>query len=88
MRIARIARPVAIYDAPAAAQTCPTGELIEFAEEENLFSENEEKESIIEEEDFDHMPGLADFKSKKQEVGKVNISKKNKKLIRRKRILR
>ena len=48
MRIARIARPVAIYDAPAAAQTCPTGELIEFAEEENLFSENEEKESFIE----------------------------------------
>ena len=90
----RIARPGAIYDASAAAQTFSTGDLVGFMEGGNLFWGNEEKEAYIEEEeegeeeDFDRMPGFAEFKSKKQEVGKVNISKKNKKLIRRKRILR
>ena len=77
MRIARIARPVAIYDASAAARTFSTGELIEFSEEGNLFSENEEKESFSEQQDFDRMPGFVYFKNKKQEENNANISKKN-----------
>ena len=62
MWVARIARPGAIYGASAAAQTFSTGELDGCLEEENLFSGNEEKESFIEEEDSDRMPGFADFK--------------------------
>ena len=89
MWIARIARPGAIYDASAASHTFSTGELVGFLGEENSLSENEEKEPISEEEeDFDHIPGFADFKNKKQQANKVNISKKNKKLTLRKRILR
>ena len=43
MRIARIARPGAIYDASALAQTSPTGEMMDFPEEGSTLSENEEK---------------------------------------------
>ena len=43
MWIARIARPGAIYDASASAQTFSTGEMMEFLEEESALSENEEK---------------------------------------------
>ena len=48
MWIARIARPGAIYDASAAAQTFSTGELIKFGGCGNLISGNEEKESFSE----------------------------------------
>ena len=44
MRIARIARPDAIYDASAAAQTFPTEEMVGFLEE-GVCSEDEEKEN-------------------------------------------
>ena len=60
MWIARIARPGAIYDASAAAQTFSTAELIEFLGDGNLFPDNDEK-GPFSEEDFDRMPGFADF---------------------------
>ena len=42
-----------------------------------------------EEEDlFDHMPGFANFKSRKLEANKVNILKEERRLTPRKRILR
>ena len=43
MWVARIARPGAIYDASESAQTFPTGEMMDFPEEESTLSENEEK---------------------------------------------
>ena len=77
MWIARIARPGAIYDASAAAQTFSTVEMIEFSEEENLFFGRWEVGSFIEE-DFAHMSGFAYFKSKRKEANNANISKHNK----------
>ena len=43
MRIARIARPEAIYDDSASAQTFSVGEMVYLSEEKEDFSENEEK---------------------------------------------
>ena len=67
MRIARIARPDAIYDASAAAQTFSKDEMVEFLGEESVCSDDEEKENSQggeEEEDFEHIPGFAEFKIK------------------------
>ena len=60
MRIARIARPGAIYDATAAAQTFPGGELLEVLEQAVEILENEEKEVAPSEKtaDSEHMPGF------------------------------
>ena len=43
MRIARIARPGAIYDASAAAQTFSNEEMVGFLKGESVSSEDEEK---------------------------------------------
>ena len=74
MWIARIARPGAIYDASASAQTFPTGEMMDFLEEEEeiTLSGNEEKISLTAE-DFDRMPGFAAFKSSRQAANRANI---------------
>ena len=81
MWIARIARPGAICDASESAQTFPTEETIEFLEEEEFCPKNEEKEiPTEEEEDFEHMPGFADFKSWRRDENKANLPKKNKKI--------
>ena len=77
MWIARIARPGAIYDASASSKTFPTGEVVDLLEESTL-SENEEKISLTEEGDFDHMPGFAEFKSRRQSANKANIFKNKK----------
>ena len=63
MRIARIARPGAIYDASAAAQTCTVSEMVDISEEKEEFAENEEKEDSPGEgkSDFGHMPGFSEF---------------------------
>ena len=76
MWIARIARPGAIYDASASSQTFPTGEMMDFlAEEEEItLSENEEK-IFLTEEDFGHMPGFDEFKSRSQPANKANVLK-------------
>ena len=90
MWIARIARPGAIYDASASAQTFSAAEMMDFLEEEeeeSTLSENEEKIALTEEEDFDHMPGFAEFKSRRQAANKANILK-TERSIRQKRILR
>ena len=49
MRIARITRPDAIYDASAASQTFSTKEMVEFSEEEEegVCSEDEEGENSM-----------------------------------------
>ena len=60
MWIARIARPGAIYDASAAAQTFSDGELMGVLEKGGRILESEEKEVSKggEKEDFGHMPGF------------------------------
>ena len=45
MRIARIARPGAIYDSSAVAQTFSAGATIDILEEKDDISENEEKKT-------------------------------------------
>ena len=88
MRIARIARPGAIYDASASVTKFSAAEMIEFQAGE-FCSGNEGKEIFTEEdeEDFDRMPDFAEFKSGGQEANKVNILKSIRKLIHLKRIL-
>ena len=82
MWVARIARPGAIYDASAAAQTISVEEMKCFSEEEEEEDEEEKEVQEIEEfcyskeeeEDlFDHMPGFANSKSRNLEANKVNI---------------
>ena len=47
MRIARIARPGAIYDASAAAQTFPNEEMVGFLTESIVSSEDEARKKIL-----------------------------------------
>ena len=63
MWIPRIARPGAIYDASAAAQTFPGGELIGALEKGDGSLENGEKEVPEggKKEDFGRVPGFAKF---------------------------
>ena len=87
MWIARIARPGAIYDASAAAQTFSVGEMGIFTEEEETeVRQIEEVYFLIEEDLYDHMPGFARFKSRKQEADKANILKRERRLTPRKPI--
>ena len=82
MWVARTARPGAIYDASAAAQTFSVGEMVDILEEKEDSSENEEKEDPHKgsKNDFGHMHGLSEIlQGKQSDVNKVNILKKNKK---------
>ena len=79
MRIARIARPGAIYDAPADAQTFPEGELLDVLEQKGDILANGENEDFRKEKekDFEHIPGLSEFiKGHPKDVNKVNLLKK------------
>ena len=91
MRIARIARPDVIYDALAAAQTFPDGEIIDFLEKGDAILANEEKgaKGKKKKEDFGHMHGFTKFMSGEiKEVNKVNLPKRRRKLTTQKHILR
>ena len=63
MWIARISRPGAIDDAPAAARTFTEGEMIDREDEKEELSKIEEKESLpkVITNGLEHMPGLQDF---------------------------
>ena len=93
MRIARIARPGAIYDASAAAQTFSDCEIIEFLEKGGEILENEEKIS--------RMRGGGTFRThggicrihereieREREVNKSESSQEERNLDTSKRILR
>ena len=82
MWLARIARPGAIYDAPAAARNFANskpgncdGEISNEENEEGNANENNPKPS-----DFAHIPGFRNFiASKSKDANKVNLLKKQKK---------
>ena len=81
MRIARSARPNAIYDASAESQTFSTDEMVEFPEEGVCSEDEEEENSSVEGEggDSEHMPGFAEFKIKMiKGANKVNLLKNKK----------
>ena len=83
MRIARIARPGAIYDASAAAQTFSGGGLLDVSEKGGGSLENGEMDvsPIWKKEDFEHMPGFAKFMGgRRKDVNKGNLLKKRKKI--------
>ena len=83
MRVARISRPGAIYDASPAAQMLPGGELLEISEQGVEILGNAEKGVSPSEkkEDFEHMPGGDKFTGgRKKDVSKVNLLKKNKEI--------
>ena len=91
MRIARIARPGAIYDASTAAQTFPECEIIEENVECGEIFKIEEEEGLTKskENDFEHMPGFTKILHGEQmDVNKVNLFGGIRKLIRPKPILR
>ena len=81
MRIARTARPGAIYDAPAAAQTFSDVGILGVLEQVAGILENGEKEVSPNEkkEDFEHMPGFAKFMMGRQkDVNIANLLKGSK----------
>ena len=84
MRIARIARPGAIYDASAAAQTFSDGWRLEVLEHGGwAILENGENEVPTSEkkEDFERMSGFSKFMGDRQKgVNTSNLLKKNKKI--------
>ena len=82
MWLARIARPGAIYDAPAAARNFANfkpengdgGISFEGNEKENAYTDNPKPG------DFEHIPGFKNFVEKKSEnANKVNLFKQRKK---------
>ena len=83
MWIARIARPGAIYDESAAAQTCSDRGRVDVLEKCEEILENEEKEVAEggKNGDFGHKAGCAEFTGGRQkDVNKVNLLKKNKQI--------
>ena len=79
IRIARIARQAAIYDASFAAQTFTEWKMVDLRSRERRVSKIEEGESEQKEirRDSEHMLGFHDFWKKNQSsVNKVNILKK------------
>ena len=82
MGSARIARPGAIYDASAAAQTFSVGKTIDILGEKEDFSENEENEDPQKERenDFEQIPGFSKILQGRQtDVDELDLLKGNKK---------
>ena len=80
--VARTARPGAIYDASAAAQTFHDGKMVDSQVGNEEFPKIEENEDFQKERktDFEHMPGFRTFlKGDQSIVNKANLLKENKK---------
>ena len=90
MRIARIARRGATYDASAAAQTFSVGKMVDILEGKEDFSENAGKGGSPKESktDFEKIPGFQSLARKQKDVNKVNLLKKIRSMPRKKHILR